>query len=76
MRLARVVVIVYPSKLRVMEWRAARCLRPCDRLSSPPSVMPGQLIVRANETSHNCHYSLPFKVESDGMENSKMSKTL
>ena len=32
--------------------RAARCLRPCDRLSSPPSVMPPHLIIRANDTSH------------------------
>ena len=59
-----------------MVWRAARCLRPCDRLSSPASVMHGHLIIRTNETGHSCHYSLPAKVESDGMESCKMSKIL
>ena len=42
----------------------------------PASVMHRHLIIRANETSHSCHYSLPAKVESDGMESRKVSKTL
>ena len=75
MRRAVVVIIVYLQKSRVMVWRAARSLGLCDRLSSPLPVMPGQLIIRTNETSHSYHNSLPFEGESDCMESYKMSKT-
>ena len=68
--------MVYKLKLRVTVRRAARCLRPSDRLSSPPSVMLLNLIIRTNETSHRCHYSSRIEVESDGMESCKVSKTL
>ena len=76
MRPAIIVIIVYPSKLRVTVWRTPRCLILCDRLLSPLSVMLGHLIIRVNETSQSCHYSLHSKVESDGMESCKVSKTL
>ena len=60
----------------MMFWRAARCLRPCDRLSSPLLVIFEQLIIKANETSHRCRYSLPNEIESDIMKSCKVSKTL
>ena len=47
------------------------CLRSCDRLSSPASVMFAQLIVR-----DSCHYSLPVEVKSGCMKRRKMSKSL
>ena len=56
--------------------RDIRYLRPCNRLLSPSSVIFAQLIMGASETSHNCHYSLLVKAESDGMESHKASKTL
>ena len=56
-------------------WRPVRCLRPCDRLLSPPSVMPPHLIIRANETKHSCDYSLPREVKSDIKESCKVPKT-
>ena len=46
MRRVVVAVIVYKLKSRVIIWRAARCLRPCDRLSSPPSVILKQLGIK------------------------------
>ena len=39
-------------------WRAARCLRPCDRLSSSLSVMLLQLRIRRNEQFVVIVYSL------------------
>ena len=74
MRWAIVVIIVYQPKSRVMVWRSTRRLSPCDRLSSPASVMPSQLIIKANKTSHSYHYSLPVEAESDGVKSYKMSK--
>ena len=71
-----VIVLVYCSKSRVMVWRAARCLQPCDRISSPLLVMRVHLIVRVNETRHSCHYSLPAKFKNDRMENCKMPEVL
>ena len=50
-----------------MVWRAARCLRSCDRLSSPLSVMLEQLIIRANKISRSYYYCLLADVKSDGM---------
>ena len=38
-------------------------------------MMLGQLIIRVNETSRSCYYSLLVEAESDGMESYKMSKT-
>ena len=38
-------------------WRAARCLRPCDRLPSFLSVMPGHLIITVNNTSNSPYFS-------------------
>ena len=58
-----------------MVWRAARCLRPCDRLSSPASVVLEHLIMRANKMSYSCHYSLLEEVERDGMKSCKVSNT-
>ena len=72
----KVTIIAYDLKLRVMVWRAARCLRPCDRLLIPPSVMLLQLITRANETSYSSPYSLLVESESDDMESCKISKAL
>ena len=76
MRRGITVIIVYHLNSRVIVWRAARCVRLCDRLSNPLSVMLGQLIIRANKTSHSCRYRLLVEVESDGMENCKMSEAL
>ena len=53
-----------------------RCLRLCDRLLNPPSVMLGQLIIRANEMSHSCYYSLPVEIQSDDIKSYKISKLL
>ena len=33
-------------------------------------------LIRANKTTHGCHYSLPAEVEIDGMERCKAFKTL
>ena len=57
-------------------WRAARCIRPCDRTSSPVSVIPSPLIIRAYEASHRRYYSLLAEVESDSMESCKASEIL
>ena len=69
------VVIFYSKKLRVMVWRAARCLRPCDRLMSPVSLILSHLRIR-NETSNRCCYSLLKEVKSDGVKSYKMSEAL
>ena len=53
-------------------WRAVRCLRPCDRLLSPASVMLRQLIIEANERGYSCHFSLLVEVQNDGVESYKM----
>ena len=76
MRRALVVVIVYSPKLKVTVRRAARCLRPCERLSSPLSVMQSLLIVRVNEARPSCHYSLPAEVKDDGVESCKVNEAL
>ena len=60
----------------MMVWRATRCLRPRDRLASPASVVSEHLIMKANETSRSCYYSLLVEAESDGMKSCKVSKTL
>ena len=70
------IIIGYPKKFRVTAWRAVKCLRPCDRLLSPLSVILEHLIIRVSETSHSCHYSLLAEVEIDSMESCKMSETL
>ena len=49
MRRATVVIIVYCLKSRAMVRRATRYLKPCDRLSSPMSVMRLDLMIRANK---------------------------
>ena len=59
-----------------MVWRAARCLRPCDRVLSPPLAIFLHLEIRRNETSHSSHYSLPIEVKSDGVEGCKVPETL
>ena len=57
--------------------RAARCLRPCDRLSNPPSVMfLPHLRIRRNETSSSCSHSLPAEVKSDDLESRKVPEAL
>ena len=53
-----------------MVWRATRCLRPCDRLSNPPSVTLKHLRVERNETS-NTRYCLLAEAKSDSMESHK-----
>ena len=75
MRRAVDIVIFYYLKLRVMAWRAAKCLRPCDRLSSPLSVMLSQLRIRINETSSS-YYSLLVEVKTNGMDGRKMFEAL
>ena len=57
-----------------MVWRATRCVSPCDRLSTPASVMFTKLTIKANEMSHSCHYSLPVEAGSDGVKSYKMFK--
>ena len=59
-----------------MIWRAARCLRHCDRLSSPESVMLGQLMIGVSETSRSFHHSLPVELESDSVESCKMLEAM
>ena len=76
MRRPVVVVIIYQVKSRVMVWRAARCLRPCDTLSSPPSVIFTHLRIRRYETSNSYCYSLLSEVKSDGVESCKVSEAL
>ena len=68
MRQAIFVIIIYFPKSRAIVWRAVKCLRSCDRLSSPPSVMFRQLVIRANKMSNSCHHSLPVEVEGDDIE--------
>ena len=47
-----------------MVWRAARCLRSFDRLSSPASVILLHLIIRTNETSHSIVIGIVYQVKS------------
>ena len=56
--------------------RAPKCLRPCDRLSIPVSVISIQLIIRTNEVSQSFDYSLPAEAKSDDVKSRKMSKAL
>ena len=70
-----VVNMIYPLRPRVIEWRPARCLTPCDKLSSPLSAMLLQLI-RGNESSNSCCCSLPAKVKSDSVKSYKMFEAL
>ena len=70
-----VAILVYRLRSRVMVWRDARRLRPCDRLSSPPSVMLRQLTIGVNETSRCWRYNLLVEDESDGVESCNVSKT-
>ena len=73
-----IVVAVYLLKLRVMLWRAARCFRPCDRLSSPSLLMLLQLRIKRNKTTDRyCYcYSLPAEAKSDSVESYKMFQAL
>ena len=59
-----------------MVWRVTRCPKPFDKLSSPPSEMFPQLIIRVNEMSYSNHHILLAEVESDGVESCKKPKTL
>ena len=68
MRRAIIVAIAYQSKSRLILLRVSRSLRPCDRLSSPPSVMLSHLRIRRNETSNSYCYSLPTEVQIDSVE--------
>ena len=70
-----VVIIVYPLKLKLMVWRAARCLRPCDRVLSFLSVMLLHLRTGGVEISNSC-YSLPAKVNTDSIESCKVPDAL
>ena len=56
MRQGIVVIIVYQLKLRVILRRAAKCLRPSDKLSSIPPVMI-ELIIRANDINNFLYFS-------------------
>ena len=76
MRRAIVAVIVYSLKSRLIVWRNARCLRLCDRLSSPMSVMLRQLQIRGNEINKGCRYSLPAEVKTDSVESCKIPEAL
>ena len=67
---------VHPPKSRVIIWRAARCLRLCERLRSPPSVMQSHLIVRVKEMRPSCHYILPAEVKNDSVESNKVNEAL
>ena len=73
---SRDVIIVYQLKSRTMVWRAVKCLRSCDRLLSPPSVMVLELIIRTDEVTNRCHYSLLSEVEINSMESWKMLEPL
>ena len=57
-------------------WSAVRCLRPCDRLSSPPSARFSQLIVSVDKMSCSFYCSLQAKVKNDSVESCEMSKAL
>ena len=70
-----VIVIVYELKSRVIVCRAVRCLRPCDRLSSPLSVILPQLRVRS-EKANSYDYSLPAEAKSHILESHKMLQAL
>ena len=70
-----VIVIVYALKSRVIVWRAARCLRPCDRLSSPLSVILPHLKIRS-ERINSYDDSLPAEVKCDILESYKMFQAL
>ena len=61
MRPVIVAVKIYWRSLRVMAWRAARCPKPRDRLSSPVSVTLSQLMIRTNEANNSCCYSYKEK---------------
>ena len=62
------------SRLRV--WRDSRSLRPCDRLSSPPSVTLLQLRIRRNKTTNGYYYSLQAEVKGNIVKSFKKSKAL
>ena len=53
-----------------------RSLRPCDRLSSPPSVMLLQLRIRRNKMTNGYCYSLPFEVKGNIVESFKKLQAL
>ena len=57
-------------------WRAARCLRPCDRLRSSSSVILPHLRIGRNEMIDRYHCSLPAEVKADSMESCKVPKAL
>ena len=59
-----------------MVWRAARCLRPCDRLSSPVSVILRQLKIIRNKMTNSYYYGLHIEVESEKIKSCKMPETL
>ena len=69
-------MIFYSLKSRVIVWRAITCLRPCDRPSSPLSVIFSHLRTRANETSNGFYYSLHAEVQSNSAESYKVSDAL
>ena len=54
-------------------WIAARCLRPCDRLLSPWSVIFLQL-ERARVSEQSLY--LPAKIQADSVESCKMLEAL
>ena len=76
MRRAVAFIIVYFRKSREIVWKAARCLKMCDRLSSPLSVMLLQLKIRRNEARNSGCCSLLADFKSDLMESNKINETL
>ena len=69
-------MMVYLVKFRVIVWRAARCVRPCDRLLSPLPVILLHLRIRKNDTDNSCYYGLPAEVKTDRVESCKASEAL
>ena len=76
MRRTIVIITVYLKKLRATVWRAAKCPRPCDRLSSPLSVMRPQLGIRKNEKSNSCYSGLLVEVKTNDVESCMMLEAL
>ena len=76
MRQAIAVVIIYPLKVRLIALKAARCLRPCDRLMAPLSVMLRHLRVRRNEMSNSFCGNLPAKVKTNSVKSCRLPETL
>ena len=70
------MMMVYQLKLSVIIWRATKCFKPSDRVSSPPSVILSQLRnIRSQMNSGYC-YSLLVEIKSNCVYSCKMPEAL